>query len=294
MARNAERANAMLNKWLSMKSNIVKGVQMHRPRDSTECTDVTEAERWRAQVIREVTRKVAEIQNAGLGEHRIRDLNDEINRLLKEKTRWEYRIIEVGGPDYRQASQQLVDAHGESLSGSSASAVGGYRYFGAARDLPGVRELFEQESIEKATRKTRAQLLKGITPEYYGWRDEEDGELLLAEQLKEAELMAEAESEVREEEREKVQRLLKALASHQTDEASHTSASSACYSGQDDLLEYKAYVEVPSAADIKEQLLQKKKEALLQKYVTPSSIEQEKTAREMSGADPGEPPAGSN
>jgi hypothetical protein len=35
-----------------------------------------------------------------LDEYRIRDLNDEINRLLREKTHWERRIRELGGPDY--------------------------------------------------------------------------------------------------------------------------------------------------------------------------------------------------
>lgn len=37
---------------------------------------------------------------AGLGEFRIRDLNDEINKLLREKGHWEFRIKELGGPDY--------------------------------------------------------------------------------------------------------------------------------------------------------------------------------------------------
>lgn len=37
---------------------------------------------------------------AGLGEFRIRDLNDEINKLLREKRHWEERIIELGGPNY--------------------------------------------------------------------------------------------------------------------------------------------------------------------------------------------------
>lgn len=36
-----------------------------------------------------------------LGEQRIRDLNDEINKLLREKAQWERRIIELGGPNYR-------------------------------------------------------------------------------------------------------------------------------------------------------------------------------------------------
>ena len=44
---------------------------------------------------------------AGLGEFRIRDLNDEINKLLREKRHWEDRIKDLGGPDYA-VSKHLV------------------------------------------------------------------------------------------------------------------------------------------------------------------------------------------
>ena len=44
------------------------------------------------------------IFQAGLGEFRIRDLNDEINKLLREKRHWEDRILELGGPDYKVTS----------------------------------------------------------------------------------------------------------------------------------------------------------------------------------------------
>jgi len=37
---------------------------------------------------------------AALGDYQIRDLNDEINKLLREKGAWEYRIRELGGPNY--------------------------------------------------------------------------------------------------------------------------------------------------------------------------------------------------
>lgn len=47
-----------------------------------ECNDVAEADKWRSQILREIGRKVMEIQNAGLGEHVLRDLNDEINKLV--------------------------------------------------------------------------------------------------------------------------------------------------------------------------------------------------------------------
>lgn len=38
---------------------------------------------------------------AGLGEFKIRDMNDEINKLIREKGHWEVRIKELGGPDYK-------------------------------------------------------------------------------------------------------------------------------------------------------------------------------------------------
>uniref|UniRef100_A0A8C4VYE0 Pre-mRNA-splicing factor ISY1 homolog n=1 Tax=Gopherus evgoodei TaxID=1825980 RepID=A0A8C4VYE0_9SAUR len=64
-------------------------------------------EKWRRQIIGEISKKVAQIQNAGLGEFRIRDLNDEINKLLREKGHWEVRIKELGGPDYAVSLKQL-------------------------------------------------------------------------------------------------------------------------------------------------------------------------------------------
>lgn len=45
--------------------------------------------------------------SAGLGEFKIRDMNDEINKLLREKGHWEVRIKELGGPDYRVSSYSI-------------------------------------------------------------------------------------------------------------------------------------------------------------------------------------------
>ena len=61
-------------------------------------------------------RKVSQIQNAGLGEFKIRDLNDEINKLLREKRHWENRIIELGGRDMRRRSRML-DREGKEIPG---------------------------------------------------------------------------------------------------------------------------------------------------------------------------------
>ena len=87
--------------------------------------------------MRDLVKKVSEIQNASLGEHRIRDVNDEINNLLKEKSGWEDRIRELGGPDYKSMGNKMFDSDGIALPGAD-----GYKYFGAAKNLPKVRELF--------------------------------------------------------------------------------------------------------------------------------------------------------
>lgn len=118
----------------------------------------------------------------------------------------------------------------------------GYRYFGAAKQLPGVKELFEKEAPKQVRKwredggkviwqqvlavdvhfcllrasgntsalfgstlscrvllaaccvtqvfRTRQQLFKSITPDYYGFRDEEDGVLLEVEKAAEAAMQA--------------------------------------------------------------------------------------------------------
>ena len=127
--------------------------------------------------MREISRKVAEIQNEGLGEHRLRDLNDEINKLLRERWHWERRIVELGGPNYNRHGAKMTDLEGNIVDVPNTSGRGpGYRYFGAAKKLPGVRELFEKPP-ELRKRRTRYDIYKRIDASYYGYRDEEDGVL---------------------------------------------------------------------------------------------------------------------
>lgn len=55
---------------------------------------------------------------AGLGEFRIRDLNDEINKLLREKRHWENQISALGGPHYRRYGPKMFDAEGREVPGN--------------------------------------------------------------------------------------------------------------------------------------------------------------------------------
>lgn len=171
MARPAEKARAMLNKWVKMREQgnapAVAPRHQKRPHLASECEHLSDAEYYRNQIIREITAGIAKIQNPGLGEHAIRDLNDEINKRLREKHHWNKRIYALGGLDYISLEKKRQIEEGD-----PQATEGGYRYFGAAKDLPGVKEMLAKQE-QKAVKKK--DLWKSITPDYFGWRDEEDG-----------------------------------------------------------------------------------------------------------------------
>ncbi|NXR92673.1 ISY1 factor, partial [Hypocryptadius cinnamomeus] len=185
-ARNAEKAMTALARFRRAQLEEEK-VKERRPFLASECDDeLPKAEKWRRQITGEISKKVAQIQNAGFGEFRIQDLKNEINRLLREKGHWEYRIKELGGPDFARIGPKMLDHEGKEVPGNR-----GYKYFGTAKDLPGVGELFEKEPLPPP-RKTWAELMKDIDAEYYGYRDEDDGILEPLKQEHEKKVMAEA------------------------------------------------------------------------------------------------------
>jgi len=76
---------------------------------------------------------------ASLTDYEVRDLNDDINQLMREKRHWETQIVNLGGANYKRATGVMVDDAGKEVPGTR-----GYKYFGRARDLPGVREMFQK------------------------------------------------------------------------------------------------------------------------------------------------------
>ncbi|XP_045473522.1 pre-mRNA-splicing factor ISY1 homolog [Harmonia axyridis] len=257
MARNAEKAMTTLARWRAAQLGDDKH-KKRRPYLASDCKSLYACEKWRMQIIREISKKVAQIQNAGLGEFRIRDLNDEINKLLREKRHWEDQIKELGGPDYQRVGPRMLDHEGKEVPGNR-----GYKYFGAAKDLPGVRELFEQEP-PPPPRKTRAELMKDIDADYYGYMDDDDGILIpLEKEAKKKAISKEcalwkANKDVR----------------HQkdSDEEEYIYA----VEKSDDELEpvevdgsqqrFVAHVPVPSQEEVEQALLRRKKQELLDKY----------------------------
>jgi pre-mRNA-splicing factor ISY1 len=246
--------------------------ERRRPYSIMDESNPRRAERWRNQVIKEIAKKVAQIQNAGLGEFKIRDLNDEINKLLREKEHWEDRIKELGGPDFKKLGPKLLDQEGKEVPSNR-----GYKYFGAAKDLPGVKELFEEQEI-KSQKKTRTEMLREIDADYYGYLDDEDNLLIPQEQKCEIEARAK-----------KIQEFKEKIQTKENETEEMETESEGLFendTNQQNSLKKKTkniHVDVPSQQEIAEALLERKKKELLMKYVSVDQMEQEIEAKQLSG-----------
>ncbi|RAH42755.1 pre-mRNA-splicing factor ISY1 [Aspergillus brunneoviolaceus CBS 621.78] len=171
-----------------------------RPKAITSVDSIPMCEKWRGQVLKEISRKVSRIQEPSLSDYQIRDLNDEINKLMREKWTWELQIRNLGGPNYMRGSGRVFDDDGREIPGGGK----GYRYFGRARELPGVKEMFEAAArrgrpAEEDDAETAGGgggvkgrggdiATKKVDANYFGYGlDEEDGSLLAYEKQKEKE-----------------------------------------------------------------------------------------------------------
>lgn len=294
MARNEEKAQSMLNRFITMKNEEKKKPKERRPFLASECRDLSEADKWRQQIMREIGRKVTEIQNEGLGEHRLRDLNDEINKLLREKMHWERRIIELGGPNYMKHSAKMTDLDGNIVDVPNPSGRGpGYRYFGAAKKLPGVKELFEKPP-ELRKRRTRYDIYKRIDASYYGYRDDEDGILEKLEGGAEKRMRAE---KVREwEEMEAIKREAKRgvksveevvgvvkefLREEEEDVVEEERREREMKERESGEKEFMVHVPLPDDKEIERMVVEKKKLELLSKYASEDLLEEQSEAKAM-------------
>lgn len=165
-----------------------------RPKAITAVTSIPICEKWRGQVLKEISRKVSRIQDQSLSDYQIRDLNDEINKAMREKWMWEVQIRNLGGPNYTRGGGRVYDDDGREIPGGGK----GYRYFGRAKELPGVKEMFEA-AAKKQSRTGREEdtgsggraadiARRNVDAAYFGYGlDEEDGTLLEYESQKEKE-----------------------------------------------------------------------------------------------------------
>lgn len=243
MARNEEKSHSMLNRWVQLQKDETTAPKQfkRRPYIADIVNTLSEASKWRAQLIKEISSKVLLLQNESLQETQIRDMNDHVNKLMREKWHWNRRVRELGGPDYSNGPP--VEAAG------AIRAPGGYWYFGVAKNLPGVKELLAPEA-EAPKKRNRHELHLGVDTDYYGFRDDEDGILEKAERI--------AQDKVREDaivewNREAIKIYGSLAAAPVPKKASDAT--------------FKSHVYVPTADEVERMLLQKRKEDLVARYV---------------------------
>lgn len=282
MARNSEKAVTALARWRNLQLKEAGKLYVERrPTVPADERDLRKAEKWRNQVIREIAKKVTQIQNAGLGEFKIRDINDEINKLLREKSSWEDQILVLNGPDYKKLGPKLLDKEGKEAPGSR-----GYKYFGAAKDLPGVKELFEQEVAP--TRKNRAELMREIDADYYGYLDDYDNLLVEQEEKCEKEarrLKIEAFKNNKQSDNMETDEIVPSEDEEEDDKEKSSD-------DEDDQIQ-SIYQEntkrahkikkshIPSMHEVEEAILEQKKKALLSMYVSDELQESEAKVKEL-------------
>lgn len=132
-----------------------------------------------------------------------------------------------------------------------------YKYFGAAKDLPGVRELFEQEP-PPPPRKTRGELMREVDANYYGYLDDDDGVLIPLEEKASREALKNSVDEWKE-------KLKKGeLKTDEGDEEEPTVMDFETTNAELLAPRFVSHVSVPTQKDIEDALLRKKKRELLE------------------------------
>ncbi|KAG7930223.1 uncharacterized protein OGAPODRAFT_74452 [Ogataea polymorpha] len=159
----------MLNRLYGRQHGVVGS----RPRVTQDTDDVHEAETFRTMCLQEISAKIEKINDPLLQDSQIRALNDELNKLMRERRAWEHRVKELGGPDHLRTSA-VADG---------SVTVNNYRYFGRAKQLPEVERLLNSRGKDDAFAlgNAKEQFLRlnqtDLEPAYYGYEDENELDL---------------------------------------------------------------------------------------------------------------------
>lgn len=167
---------------------------------------------------------------------------------------------------FRKYAQKELDAIGRETGNSR-----GYKYFGAAKDLPGVRELFEKSTEGEEQRRHRADLLRNIDAHYFGYLDDEDGRLIPLEKLIEEKNIERINKEFAEKQAQKQQTASDAAPENiykvEEDDDDDLETQESTVIGEDGRPMTIRHVLLPTQQDIEEMLLEQKKQELMAKYL---------------------------
>lgn len=171
------------------------------------------------------------------------------------------------------------------------------RYFGAAKKLPGVRELFEKPP-ELRKRRTRYDIYKRIDASYYGYRDEEDGVLVKLEGPSEAamrqeaveewnlmeEIKREAKKAVKSGEVASVNENVKDILFEEEEEVVEEERREKARREEEEeegRKEFVVHVPLPDEKEIERMVVEKKKMELLSRYTSENLMEEQTEAKAM-------------
>lgn len=138
MSRNVEKAQSGLNRYHQDKlreSGVLESNPSLRPKVVQKVTSLPQAEKWRSIVLSEISVRLTRVQDLSKTESDIRQINDELNKLFKEKRAWEHHVKALGGPDYLKYGANMEN------TGENDPYNNGYRYYGRAKELSDVKQL---------------------------------------------------------------------------------------------------------------------------------------------------------
>lgn len=190
MSRNKEKAQAGLNRYHDIKSKeagVLESNPSLRPKYVQNVKSLPQAEKWRSTVLSEISVKLTRISDQATSDFQLRELNDSLNKLFKEKRAWEYHIKALGGNDYITYNKDFSNAgvYGEYVD-DSGNKVKGYRYFGRAKDLPDIKPLLESKSKENGDAlkgRIPKKQVKDLPYSYYGFYEDKKSNLLRDQEI---------------------------------------------------------------------------------------------------------------
>lgn len=161
MARK-EVTNSALNRYQAQKGKEAGALESDpslRPKYVQSVESLPQAERWRQSVMADISVKLTKINDPSIPELEIRECNDSLNKLHREKRAWEYHIKKLGGNDYITFGQ-----------GSGGIIQNGVRYFGRAKELTEVKQTAARD---KKLNEKKEKASSGNLLQYYGVFDEQ-------------------------------------------------------------------------------------------------------------------------
>ncbi|CAK9442345.1 uncharacterized protein LODBEIA_P60880 [Lodderomyces beijingensis] len=160
--------------YKNREAGVIETNPQLRPKNVKKVRSIPQAETWRNIVMGEISSKLTQINDPNESDFRLRELNDELNQLFRDKKTWEYQIKALGGNDY-------IHNHNKKDMINSGANVAGWRYFGRAKELPDIKKSIEESKKQALRGKvSKAAILKArkkrLDDFYYG-KGEDDREL---------------------------------------------------------------------------------------------------------------------